>query len=92
MTYKIEDVKVLSVGTEAQDAELCYQGVILENNSSTATVYFREKEADGAYCSAANGFALGPGERMEQILTARCLSLVASGESTDVRMLLVDLG
>ncbi len=92
MNYKIEEILPLTVGTAAQDAEIRYQGFLLENNSASATVYFRDREADGAACTAANGFALGPGERLETVLTARTLSLVASAAGTDVRLLIVEAG
>ncbi len=92
MPYKIEEIRVLTLGTTAQDLELHYEGAIIENNSSTATVYFRDKEADGADCSSSNGFALGPGERLEHVITARTLSLVASAAGTDVRLMIVEQG
>lgn len=92
MMYKIEEVLTLTVGTTAVEQEIRYQGFLIENLSESATVYFRDKEADGADCTAGNGFALAPGARTEVVLTARTLSLIASAASTDVRLLIVDLG
>lgn len=92
MPYKIEEVKVLSVGTTPQTLELGYQGFVLENNSPANTLYFRDMECDGAESRADNAFALGPGERLETVLSARSLSLLASGEGTDVRVLILELG
>ena len=90
MSYQIEEVRVLSLGTTAATVELGCLGFLLENNSEEATVYFREKDADGANCTADNGYALLPGERTETVLAARALSLVASAAETDVRLLIVD--
>lgn len=90
MSYQIEDVRVLSLGTTAVTLELGCLSFMIENCSEEATVYFREKDADGADCTASNGFALYPGERTEAVLAARSLSLIASAAATDVRLLIVD--
>ncbi len=92
MYCQIEEVKVLALGTRAVTLETACQGFLLENCSPSATVYFREKDADGVDCSSRNGFALAPGERTGVVLTARELSLVASAEGADVRILLLDMG
>ena len=92
MNCKIDNVKVLSVGTAAQDVKVNYRGFLLQNRSESATVYFREKDADGTDCSALNGFAVGPGVTLDRVYTAHTLSLVASAAGTDVRLLLVDIG
>lgn len=89
MIYKIEKVKKLSVGTAAVEEELCCQAFLIENNSAEATVYFREKDADGIDCTEENGYALGPGERLDLPLCARELSLVASAQA-DVRLLILE--
>ncbi|MBE6969279.1 MAG: hypothetical protein E7442_04045 [Ruminococcaceae bacterium] len=89
MIYKIEKVKKLSVGTTAVEEELCCQAFLLENNSETATLYFRDKDADNIDCTADNGYALAPGSRLDMPLCARQLSLVATGEA-DVRLLILE--
>lgn len=89
MIYKIEKVKKLSVGTAAVEEELCCQAFLMENNSDTATVYFRDKDADGVDCTADNGYALGPGSRLDLPLCARQLTLIADGEA-DVRLLILE--
>ena len=90
MIYKIEEVRALTVGTTAQEQEIRYQGFLLQNNSASESVCFRDKEADGEDCTAENGFVLGPGERTQTVLTARTLSLLATAADTDVRLLIVD--
>lgn len=89
MFCKIEQVKKLSVGTAAVEEELSCQTFLIENNSETATVYFRDKDADNTDCTAENGYALGPGSRLDLPLCARLLSLVATGEA-DVRLLILE--
>lgn len=89
MTYRIEEVMALSVGTAAQDADIRCQSFLIENNSAAATVYFKEKDTDGAACTAANGFALGPGKCLDRVLCAGTLSLIASAAATDVRLLIL---
>lgn len=92
MYCQMEEVRALTLGTTAMTLDMGCRGFLLENCSQSATVYFREKDADGIDCNASNGFALGPGERMNMALAARTLSLVASAAGTDVRMLLLDMG
>jgi len=89
MIYKIEKVKKLSVGTAAVEEELCCQAFLIENNSDTATVYFRDKDADNIDCSAENGYALAPGSRLDLPLCARQLSLTATAQA-DVRLLILE--
>jgi len=89
MIYKIEKVKKLSVGTTAVEEELCCQAFLLENNSETATLYFRDKDADNIDCTADNGYALAPGSRLDMPLCARQPSLVATCEA-DVRLLILE--
>jgi len=89
MIYKIEKVRKLSVGTAAVEEELCCQAFLIENNSEGATVYFRDKDADNIDCTADNGYALGPGSRLDLPLCARQLSLVATAQA-DVRLLILE--
>ena len=87
---QIECVRSLTVGTTAQTADVQGLAFLIENNSESATVYFREKRFDGAAATASNGFALGPGERLDTALTATELSLIASAADTDVRLLILN--
>ena len=87
---KIESVTVLTVGTSAQTVDVRGLAFLIENNSDSATVYFKERRADGAAASASNGFALGPGSVLPVPLTAMELSLAASAAGTDVRLLILN--
>lgn len=89
---KIERVEVLTVGTSAQTVGVHGLGCLIENNSESATVYFKEKRDDGKDASASNGFALGPGKMTPVPLVALELSVAASAADTDVRVLLLDWG
>ena len=89
MFCKIEQVKKLNVGTAAVEEELSCQTFLIENNSETATVYFRDKDADSVDCTVENGYALAPRSRLDLPLCARVLSLVATGEA-DVRLLILE--
>ena len=86
---QIESVRVLTVGTAAQTAHMQGLAFLIENNSESATVYFKEMSEDGAAVSASNGFALRPGELLNTALTATELSLAASAANTDVRLLIL---
>lgn len=92
MNYKIETVRALSVWHRGAGCKCVLPGFLMQNLSDTATVYFREKDADGKDCTAQNGFALPPGAVQERVYTAHTLSLVASAAGADVRILLVDIG
>ena len=87
---QIESVRVLTVGTTAQSAHVQGLAFLVENNSESATVYFKEKADDGVAASADNGFVLGPGALLNTALTATELSLVASAADTDVRLLILN--
>ena len=89
MLYKMEKVRCLSVGTAAVEEELCCQAFLIENNSESATVYFREKDADGIDCTEDNGYVLRPGTRLDLPLCARQLSLIATAQA-DVRLLILE--
>ena len=89
MEYRIESVKVLSLGTTETEVELGCSAFLLENCSEDATVYFKEKDYDGVAVTASNGFALAPG-MMPVVLCGHCLSLIASDADTDVRLLVLE--
>ena len=88
--YKIENVIALTLGTTAQTVRVNGLSCLVENNADAAGVYFREKRLDGADATAANGWALGPGERTRVPMAAMELSLIADAADTDVRVLILD--
>lgn len=87
---KIEKVVTLSVGTAAVTVKVSGLAFLLQNRSNSATVYFKEQRGDGTAVTAANGYALGPGEETRLPLTALELSLAATAAGTDVRVLILD--
>ncbi|MBQ0134630.1 MAG: hypothetical protein KBS46_05840 [Clostridiales bacterium] len=89
MEYRIEAVKTLTLGTAETELELGCGGFLLQNNSESAVLYFKEKAYDGAAVTAANGFALRPGETMHTVLCGRTLSLAASAANTAAAVLLL---
>ena len=89
---KIERVAVLTVGTTAQTVAVHGLGCLIENNSDSATVYFKDMRDDGKKATSSNGFALGPGKMTPVPLVAMDLSVVASDAGTDVRVLVLDWG
>lgn len=89
---KIEKVVKLTAGTTASTVEVHGLAFLIQNLSDTATVYFKEKREDGKAATTSNGYALGPGTETVIPLVAMDLSIVASASSTDVRVLILDLG
>ena len=92
MFNKIEKIVKLTLGTTAQTVPVNGLCCLVQNLSDSAGVYFKEKRIDGAAATASNGWRLGPGEATAIPLTALELSLVASAASTDVRVMILDLG
>lgn len=90
MYYRIDSVLALTVGTAAQTVPVRGLACLIQNNSDTAAVYFKEKRDDGADASAANGWLLGPGKISPIPLAARDLSVAADAADTDVRILLLE--
>ena len=90
MEYRIESVKVLSLGTTESEVELGCSAFLIENGSSEAVVYLKEKDYDGVAVTENNGFAVAPGTLLPVVLCGHCLSLVASDADTDVRLLLLE--
>lgn len=87
MSLKIEKVEALTVGTTAQDVNVGYRSFLIANNSANS-VYFKEKA--GAACTSANGFLVPKATVLQHVFTADVLSVIASGASSDVRILFVD--
>ena len=87
MTYRIDGVKTLTVGTTAQDVDVRCQSFLIENISESAVIYFKEKDNDSVACTASNGFALAAGGILDTPLCAGTLSVIASDEGADVRLL-----
>ncbi|MBR6208714.1 MAG: hypothetical protein IKQ69_06925 [Oscillospiraceae bacterium] len=90
MNYKIEKVEKLTVGTSAQSVMVSGLACLIQNNSDSAAVYFKEKRYDGTDASSANGYAIAPGGQTTIPLVAMELSVAASAASTDVRVLILD--
>jgi len=88
--YKIESVQTLTVGTTAQTVSVRGLGCLVQNNSESATVYFKEARFDGKAAAASNGYALGPGKETRLPLVAMDLSIVASAAGADVRVLILE--
>ncbi len=89
---KIVKTQKITLGTSAQSVKVNGLAFLLQNLSELATVYFKEKAEDGVNATASNGFAVTAGKTMEQPLVAMELSIVASAASTDVRVMILDLG
>lgn len=92
MTYIIEKTEKVTVGAAAAEVAVNCRAFLLVNASEAETVYFRESSEDGAGATADNSFALLPGQMMPHPLTARTLSLAASGEGTAVHILYLGEG
>lgn len=89
---KIDKIVKLTAGTTAQSVMVNGLACLIQNCSESAVVYFKEKSEDGKAATTSNGFALAGGKTLEIPLVARELSVVASAASTDVRVMILDLG
>ena len=89
MKHTIFGDRCVKVGTKAVSVELGYRGFMIKNASENA-VYFREKDTDGKAVTAETGMRLDAGETFPAVLCAKTLSLIADGEDSDVRLLLVE--
>lgn len=87
---KIDKVVTLRIGTEAETVLVQGLDCMVQNNSGSACVYFKEKRTDGVDVTPDNGWCLGPGEFTRVPFTALELSLIADAADTDVRVLLLD--
>lgn len=92
MLNKIVKIEKLTLGTSAQSVKVNGLACMVENLSDSASVYFKEKSEDGKAATTSNGWCLGPGKTTEFPLVARDLSLISSAASTDVRVMILDLG
>ena len=92
MGYKIEKVVKVTAGTTASTVEVHGLACLIQNLSESATVYFKERRDDGKAATTSNGYALGPGKETVIPMVALDLSIVASAASTDVRVLILDMG
>ena len=91
MPKAIKEIKVVSVGTTATDVAVNSKAFIIANNHATQSLYFKEKAVDGVGCTTSNGFLLPANTVLDKVLTAETLSMIASGASTDVRIMYVDM-
>ncbi len=82
----------VTAGTTAQSVQVHGLACLIQNNSESAKVYFKEKSEDGVAATASNGFAVGPGKTLEVPLVAREVSIVSDTASTAVRVLILDMG
>ena len=89
---KIEKVVKVTAGTTASTVEVHGLACLIQNLSESATVYFKEKRHDGKAATASNGYAVGPGKETVIPMAALDLSIVSDTASTDVRVLILDLG
>ena len=89
---KLEKVVALTAGTTAKDVEVRGLACLVQNNSEEATVYLKEKRADGTAASASNSWKLAPGEALPFPVVAMTLSVAASAASTEVRVMILDEG
>ncbi len=88
--FKIDSIRTLTLGKSAQTVRVSGLAFLAQNLSASANVFFKERRADGTDATAANGWRLGPGESMPLPLTALELSLAASAEGTDVRVMILE--
>ena len=87
---KIDKVFTLTLGTEAETVLVQGLNCLVQNNSGSAAVFFKEKRSDGVDVTPLTGWRLGPGEVTRVPMTALELSLIAESADTDVRVLLLD--
>ena len=92
MMCKIEKIEALTVGTSAQTVSLGGLACMVQNLTEGATVYIKEKRHDNVAASATNGWAIAAGKSTEIPLVALDLSIISDTASTDVRVMILDLG
>lgn len=90
--YKLEKIIAKTVSTEAETVKLNGMPCLVQNLSEEATVYIKEKRDDGTDATADNGWAIPAGGATAVPMTVRELSVIASEEDTDVRVLVLDVG
>ena len=90
--FKIEKIEAVTAGTTASTVKVNGLACLVLNNSESATVYIKEKRDDGAAATASNSWAIGPGKSTDVPLVAMELSVVSDTASTDVRVMILDMG
>ena len=88
--WKMDNVQALTLGTTPQTVMIRGLACLVQNNSDTATVYFKERRDDGKAATTSNGYALGPGKQTEIPMVAMDLSIISDTASTDVRVLILE--
>ena len=88
--WKMDNVQALTLGTTPQTVMIRGLACLVQNNSGSAAVFFKEKRSDGVDVTPLNGWRLGPGEVTRVPMVALELSLIAESADTDVRVLLLD--
>lgn len=91
MIYPIESAEKVSAGKTAKEVNVGFRAFLIRNCSESETVYFRDSHADGAACTADNGFPVPPGETLAVPLRAGKLSLIATADA-EVRLLYIGEG
>lgn len=92
MNMIVRSAEKVIVGTSAKSVNVNSKTFLMVNTSEANTVYFKEMAEDGKAATAANGFALLPGQMLQLPLCARTLSMIASAADTDVRLLYLTEG
>lgn len=92
MMCKIEKVLALTVGTSAETVNVSGLACLVQNLTEGATIYIKEMRYDNTAASASNGWAIGAGKSTEIPLVALDLSVISDTASTDVRVMILDLG
>ena len=87
---RIDKITALSLGTTAKTVKVSGLACTVQNLSVDASVYFKEKRYDNTDVTASNGWVLGPGQELPFPLTVMELSLAASDDDTDVRIMILD--
>lgn len=88
--YKIEKIIKLSLGTSAQTVKVNGLACLIQNNSDSASVYFKEKRDDGKTVTTSNGYKLAAGKETVIPLVALELSIISDTASTDVRVMILE--
>lgn len=90
MSYQLDKILPVKVGTKAVRVEIHGLACLVQNNSPETTVYFKETREDDRDATAANGWALPAGAETSVPFAALELSLISTGEDTDVRIMVFD--
>ena len=88
--YRLEEIRSIEAGTDAVTVKVNGLGCLVQNNSDSASVYLKEMREDGEEVTADNGWRLPAGGELRFPMTVRELSICASADETDVRILILD--